>query len=231
MQVISQLKCNQLIFHIGKKISVQNYFKRNPGVEHTITIRGQGPVKVWLSGARLVVDSHGKKRYVIALKYEGEDEYRYIVASNLCWRMKDIVQAYTLRWLIEVFFQDWKTHEGWGELGLHYVEGSRRAAILSLLLDYSLLFHPSQSKLLERKLPACTVGSLVRQCRVDAFLQFVRNILDMENPEEYLKKLEEGAREIYFLRTSGKHMNGRKLGRMEETPCLKYKEEKIKKAS
>jgi hypothetical protein len=26
----------------------------------------------------------------------------------------DITQTYTLRWLVEVFFEDWKLYEGWG---------------------------------------------------------------------------------------------------------------------
>ena len=67
-----------------------------------------------LVGARLHVCAHGKKRFVIALKYEGEQEYRYIVASDLSWRTRDIVEAYTLRWFIEVFFEDWKGYEGLG---------------------------------------------------------------------------------------------------------------------
>jgi len=37
------------------------------------------------------------------LKYEGEDEYRYITATDLSWRAIDIVSAYALRWLVEVF--------------------------------------------------------------------------------------------------------------------------------
>ena len=51
--------------------------------------------------ARLVVKAHGKKRFIIALKYEGETDYRFIVATDLTWRHKDVAQAYTLRWLVE----------------------------------------------------------------------------------------------------------------------------------
>ncbi len=28
----------------------------------------------------------------------------------------DIIEAYTLRWVVEVFFQDWKANEGWSKL-------------------------------------------------------------------------------------------------------------------
>jgi len=56
--------------------------------------------------ARLKVDAHdGKKRFVIALKYEGETEYRYLVATDVSWRTFDIIQAYSLRWLVEFFLK------------------------------------------------------------------------------------------------------------------------------
>jgi hypothetical protein len=93
------------------------------------------------------------------LKYERESEYRYIVATKLSWRTIDVVQAYTLRWLIEVFFEDCKLYEGWGrEAGQFDEEGAVRGLILSLLLDHALLLHPEQKANLENKLPAYTVG-------------------------------------------------------------------------
>jgi hypothetical protein len=55
-----------------------------------------------MGGARLWVKAHDKKRYVIALRYEGEQENRYIVATDMTWRMTDIVSAYTMRWLVGV---------------------------------------------------------------------------------------------------------------------------------
>ncbi|MBF0363769.1 MAG: transposase [Oligoflexia bacterium] len=227
IQVISQLRSNQLVHTYGKQRPVEDYFKQHTPVEHSISIRGLPTVKVWMHGGRILVESHGKKRFVIALKYEGEDDYRYIVASDLNWRMNDIVETYSLRWLIEVFFQDWKTYEGWRELELQYVEGSEQAVILSLLFDYSLILHPSQIRVVDGNLPAYTVGSLIERSRIDAFLQFVRNILEQENSEEYFNKFETAAKEIFKLRESGKHMSGRILNEMEASPKLKYKEEKI----
>jgi len=52
------------------------------------------------------VTAHGCKRFVIALKYEGEQEYRYLIAKDMNWRTLDIINAYMLRGLIEVFFED-----------------------------------------------------------------------------------------------------------------------------
>jgi len=43
------------------------------------------------------------KRFVVALKYEGEETYRYLIASDLSWRTLDIVQGHSLRWLVEIF--------------------------------------------------------------------------------------------------------------------------------
>ena len=94
------------------------------------------------------------------MKYEDETQYRYIVAIDLSWRHLDIVQVYTLRWLIEVFFEDWKLYEGWGQLAKQSgEEGASRGLILSLRLDHCLLLHPEQTARLENNLPTCTVVS------------------------------------------------------------------------
>ena len=42
--------------------------------------------------ARLQVEVHGKRRFVIALKFEGETDYRFLVASELSWRYQDIAR-------------------------------------------------------------------------------------------------------------------------------------------
>jgi len=52
---------------------------------------------------------------VVDRSYPDETDYRYLVASDLSWRTVDIVQAYTLRWLIEVTIEDLKVYEGWGQ--------------------------------------------------------------------------------------------------------------------
>ncbi len=91
-------------------MSVADYFNKYLGVGVSIRIRGT-EVKAILGSARPYIKSHGQKRFVVALKYQGEESYRYLVASDMSWRAVDIVSAYTLRWLIEVFFEDWKLYE------------------------------------------------------------------------------------------------------------------------
>jgi len=225
VQVISQIKKNQNIRFRNKILSVENYFTSYPGVEQTVTVRGGKTQQVTICAARLHVCSHNKKRYVIALKYEGEIDYRYIVASDLSWRYLDIVEAYTLRWLIEVFFEDWKASEGWGKLTKHTgEEGSSRGLILSLMVDHCLFFHPDQKTFIDNNLAACTVGSLMRQIRIECFLQFVKNFINDNNNSLQLNKITEILKkEIYQLLPSSKHMSGKELGRLEPTPSLKNK--------
>jgi hypothetical protein len=225
VQVVSQLRSNQNILFKNKKLSVEEYFLKYPGTEQKIRIRGGEIVTVNFGSARLFVNAHCKKRFVIALKYEGETEYRYIVASDMSWRTLDIVQAYTLRWLVEVFFQDWKANEGWGKLTKQPgEEGSSRSLILSLLVDHCLFLHPDQLALLENKLLANTVGSLKNKIKVESTLHFIKDILSSDNPEESLKVISKMLEEnVVDLRPSTKHMVNRDLGRLEPTPSLKYK--------
>ncbi len=225
IQVISQIRFNQNIRYRNKNMTVKEYFLKYPGTVKKIKIRGGKEVNVSVGSARLHVCAHGKKRFVIALKYEGEEEYRYLVASDLSWRTKDIVEAYTLRWFVEVFFEDWKGNEGWGNLTKHPGEdGSNRSLILSLLVDHCLFFHPSQLAFVENKLPAWTVGSLISKVKVECILCFVQEIISDENPQQKLYDLAEVLeKEVIKLNPSSKHMANRELGRLEPTKSLKYR--------
>ena len=96
-----------------------------------------------VGSARLYVCAHKTKRFIVAIKYAEEETYRYLIASDLSWRTLDIVQGHTLRWLVEVFIQDWKSYEGWSQLTKQPGdEGARHSVILSLLVDHSLFVHP-----------------------------------------------------------------------------------------
>ena len=224
-QVISQLRGNQNVNYRGKDRSLNHYFNNvNKGVEVILLVRGGKEVKATISSARLKVSAHGKKRFVIALKYEDESDYRYLVATNMSWRTVDIVKAYTLRWLVEVFFEDWKLYEGWGREAKQLdEEGSSRGLILSLLLDHCLLLHPEQTIRIENKLPAYTVGSLQRKSQVDVLLEFIKSLLEHQNPGEKLKELGELVKEVFQLMPSQKHMVGKDLGRLEPSASLLYR--------
>ncbi len=224
VQVISQLRSNQVIRFKNKTMSVEKYFSKYPGVKQEIQIRGDQKVTAVVGSARLYVVSHKKKLLIVALKYEGEEEYRYLIASDLSWRTQDVVQGHTLRWLVEVFFEDWKLYEGWGQLTKQPdEEGSSRSLILSLLVDHCLLLHDQQLARLENKLPAYTVGSLRERTKVECLLEFIRDLLSVPDPHEKFNLLTKSIEDIFQLRPSKKHMNGRDLGRLEPSPSLKYR--------
>jgi hypothetical protein len=187
---------------------------------------------VWVSRARVVVWAHRITRFVIALKYEGEDEYRYLVASDLSWRTLDIAQAHTLRWLVEVFFEDWKAYEGWGQLTKQPdEEGSRRSLTLSLLCDHCLLLHPEQLARFEHHLPACTVGSLCEVIKMESLMQCLWEVVSSADPQQAFQKVVERAKEVFTPASSAKHMVGRDLERLESTPTLEYRAKVVMKAA
>ena len=228
VQVISQLRTNQKVRFKTQEWSVETYFRKFPGTPQTIRIRGGAPQSVTVGSARLYVCAHKTKRFVLALKYEGEEESRYLVATDLSWRTLDIVQAYTVRWLVEVFFQDWKSYEGWGQLTKQPdEEGSRYSLILSLLCDHCLLLHPEQLARLEGKLPACTVGSLCEVVKLESLMQCLWEVVSSKNPQDDFKKLAEQATVVFSPNSSAKHMVGRDLGRLEPTPSLEYRAEVV----
>lgn len=225
IQVISQIRSNQIVRFRNKDWPVEKYFAAFAGIEKIIRVRGDEQITVSLNSARLHVKSHGKKRFVIALKYEGEDEYRFIIASDLSWRSLDIVEAYTFRWLVEVFFQDWKGNEGWGKMTKQPgEEGSSRSLILSLLVDHCLFFHPVQLARIENKLPAYTVGSLMAKIKVEGILATFEQIVSSDAPverfKEFAKSLEDNMVSLY---PSKKHMVSRDLGKFEASPSLKHR--------
>jgi hypothetical protein len=198
-------------------------FARQSGVATTIIIRGGEQKHVTMLAARLVVKSHEKKRFIIALKYEGETEYRFIVASDLTWRHKDIVQAYTLRWLVEVFIADWKGHGGWNTLSKQQGdEGATRGVILSLLCDHLLLLHPLQSARLKNKQPGMPVGCLIEHINTAALIDGISHIVKAEKPLGEFEKFKLLMEQTLPERNSSKHLAGRNLGRLEPTPALKY---------
>ena len=175
--------------------------------------------------ARLFVKAHSKRRFVIALKYAGEEEYRYLVASDLSWRHTDIARLYTLRWLVEVVIQDWKAHGGWNRLSKHQgKEGSERGVILSLLCDHLLLLHPEQFARLSNKKPGLPVGCLVERLKMEALVGTIREVIESPDPEKSLEELIKAIEKTLPMRDSSKHMAGLDLGRQEPTESLIYQE-------
>src|ERR671938_182642 len=223
-QVISQIRSNQNL-RVGKRAQhVAAYFATHPGTPYTIRIRGGEEVVAIVGSARLYVCAHKTKRFIVAIKYAEEETYRYLIASDLSWRTLDVVQGHTLRWLIEVFIQDWKGHEGWAQLTKQPgEEGARHSVILSLLVDHSLFVHPDQQAQLKNNLPAYTVGSLQANVQVACLVDVIDDLVSSEAPQEKLKRFTQALHEVFAFGRSKKPMIQRQMGRLEPTPSLKYR--------
>src|SRR5882724_2582546 len=138
------------------------------------------------------------------------------------------VQGQTLRWLVEVFIQDWKSHEGWSQLTKQPgEEGARQSVILSLLVDRSLFVHPDQQDQLKNNLPAYTVGSLRANVQVECLVDVIDDLVSSDEPQEKLKRFTTALHEVFAFGRSKKHMIQRQLGRLEPTPSLKYRTREV----
>jgi len=228
IQVISQIRSNQHIRVGQREQHVADYFATHPGTPHTIRIRGGDEVVAMVRSARLYVCSHKTKRCIVAMKYEGEETYRSLIASDLSWRTLDIVQGHSLRWLVEVFMQDWKSHEGWSQLTKQPGdEGARHSVILSLLVDHALFLHPDQHAQLKNNLPAYTVGSLRANVQVECLVDVIDDLVAADDPQEKLQGLTKALHEVFAFGRSKKHMIQRQLGRLEPTPSLRYRADEV----
>jgi len=212
VQVITKMRKNQNIRY-GKKIySCGKHFDTYPGWDQRILIRGRKNQQVLAGGGRLYVPSHKRKRFVIAIKYVGEENYRYLMASNLTWNMKEIIEMFSLRWLIEVFFEDWSSYQGFCSLAKQCgVEGSERPLILSLLFDHCFFFHEEQQSCIENRSPLATFGSLLEKTRANTFCRFVEDVIKHESPKSKLQELADQIDDVFELRPSNKHLNGGKI--------------------
>lgn len=205
-QLISQMKSTQMVCRKRRDpISVKDYFRHKTPQRKKIAIRGKDKIVEFMH-EKLVVKSHGKKLFVIAVRYEGEEEYRYIVATKLSWRPEDIIIHYGLRWLVEVDIQDWKQHSGFGKGAcMQGDEGSSCALNLSMLSVYLLLTHPLQLRRLRSGLSFCTMGSLAQRLYVNFFMHNMGRIILSEDPKKSYNEVKDAIEHVFALRDSEKH--------------------------
>ncbi|MEM6698828.1 MAG: hypothetical protein AAF599_10560 [Bacteroidota bacterium] len=75
-------------------------------------IRGGKTVAIYYSSLIAKVKAHdGTKRLIIAYKYKGEQQLRYLFATDMTWTVQSVIELFSLRWLVEVFIQDWKIQD------------------------------------------------------------------------------------------------------------------------
>lgn len=211
-QIISQLRSNQKVYVKGKEVNLTDYFKSRCLIKTQIVIRANKNSTIYYSSVIAKVKAHGEKRLIIAYKYEGEKELRYLFATDMTWTVKTTIQVYTLRWLVEVFIQDWKLYEGWASLTKHTGEdGANSSLTLSLLFDHCLLLHPKQQALIKNKLPAATVGSLRNFAVKEHMLNIFNNLINSPNPKDIIKNWLDNLEDIFELKTSSKHLVGKAI--------------------
>ncbi len=228
VHVISQRRSNQHRRVSKREPHVADSFATHPGTPQNIRIRGGEEVVALGGSARLSVCSHHTKRFIVALNYEGEDRYRSLIASDLTWRTLDMVQAQTLRGLVEVCVQDWQAHEGWHQLTKQPgEEGARRSVILRLLVDHRLFFHPDQHAQLRNNLSAYTVGRRRANVQVACLVDVIEALVSSENPQGPLHRFTQALHEGFTFSHSNKPLIQRQLGRLEPTPSLKYRADEV----
>jgi len=70
---------------------------------------------------------------------------------------------------------------------------------------------------------SATTPSLQRKSQMDVLLEFIKTLLEHQNPAEKLKELAVLVDDVFQLMPSGKHMVGRDLGRIEPTASQQYR--------
>ena len=222
-QLISQLKSSQIVTpKSGKAKNLRDYFAKQKPVSLNVRLRDMEPTAIEMVSARLKVQAlKGRTMLVIALKYAGETDYRYIVANNITWRSLDVVKAYAFRWLVEVVIEDWKLYEGFGKLAYQQGEdGARRGLCLSLLVDQFLLQHPQQLRLAQTGQPLQTVGTMMRQLQTRCLIRRIESILESAEPKAALQEFAQQLFQVVQFRPSDKHMSGKAFGDLGPSPAL-----------
>ena len=202
-QVISQIKSNQLVADRRNRFkSVSNYFNANNFQKIEILIRNDKKI-VYIASARLQIKAIGQKLHVVALRYEGETDARYLVATETTWRAKDIVTAYSSRWIIEVLFEDLKQNCGLGRRAcLQRGSGSCGTVVLSMIADIYCHSTPDQLKNLSSGVPVYTTGSIARTVRTESLLGAMEEAVNSKEPKVSLKCFEKALVQMRALRHS-----------------------------
>lgn len=224
-QFLSQLRFNQKVWCTRRgKISLKEYFESMSTKTELFKFRGGLEKTIIYASARLYVNSHKKIYHIVAFKYEGEERFRFIAASELTWHTKDIIRTYAWRWLVEVEIEDIQLFCGYGQLSMQRGEvGACRGVILSFLLSHFLLWHPLQWNLYRAHQPLATVGSLKNRLQLESFKQSIRQAFESPDPKKFFKKWVGKMEKLVELRSSRKHMNGHEIQEVRGSPSLERK--------
>lgn len=224
-QLISQLRFNQMALISGKKnVKLDVYFNSKTTITKVFNLRSGNKKTIFYKSERLFIKSQRRYYHVVAMRYEGEEKYRYLCATDLTWRAEDIIRAYAFRWLIEVVIEDSKLYAGYGQVAMQQGEdGARRAVGLSLLLDHFLISHPEQIRLHRAGQPLRTVASIQQHLQLEALFRSIEKAIDCQDPKAALRDWMQKVRDYVELKPSIKHMGGMEFDWMVPSPSLSKK--------
>ena len=224
-QLISQLKFNQMAVISDKKsVRLDVYFNTKPTITKVLKLRCGKEKIIFYKSERLLIKSQRRNYHVVAMRYEGEEKFRYLCATDLTWRAEDIIRAYAFRWLIEVVIEDSKLYAGYGQVAMQQGEdGARRVVGLSLLLDHFLISHPEQIRLHRAGQLLRTVASMQQHLQLQALFRSIEKAIDCQDPKEALRNWMQKVRDHVELKPSIKHMGGMEFGWMAPSPSLSKK--------
>jgi hypothetical protein len=200
----------------------------HPGPPQNLRLRGGEAVVAIVARARVDRCAHNTTRVILALHYAGEARDRDRSASALPWRTLDSVQAHPWRGLVEVFMQDGKAHAGWRQLTTQPGKaGARHGVILSLLVDPGLFLHPDPHAQLKNHRPAYPVGSLRAHVQVDGLVPRIEEVVSSDDPPSPRHRFTRAVDEVLTFGRSTTPLRQHQLGRLEPTPSLQYRADKV----
>jgi SRSO17 transposase len=135
----STLKANRNLFRGGRKLKAGTYAYRAWQRGSKKAVRRGNATYQLVDAGWMAVGDLGSLHVVFSRK-QGEKKVLGIVSDDPELSARQVVETYTHRWAIEVFFKDVKQHLGLGQ----YQNGSWRAAVTHLHLvcfAYALLTH------------------------------------------------------------------------------------------
>ncbi|RZW40555.1 MAG: hypothetical protein EX263_13200 [Flavobacteriaceae bacterium] len=222
-QYISKAKPNQNVKTKTGLISLSKLFERYSVSRTVVNVRGH-LISVEIKSARVFIESFGRKVFVVAIRYKDEKNWQYLFGTDLTWTAETIIKGYALRWLAEVFFEDWKQCDGWGSGALQRSDdGAVRGLFLSLLVDLFLLFYQSTDKSLQEhgRGQLYSAGTVVRHLQIKACCEAIEGILDSENPRAELERVQEQMIAIAERHISLKHAKTFGLPNLEQSSALR----------
>ena len=119
------------------------------------------------------------------------------------------MEVFSIRWLIEVFFEDGSCYNGFCSLAKQCgADGSLRPLILSLLFDHCFFFHEEQLFFLEKNRSLATFGTLLEKTKAQAICEVIHQILEDESPKKRLQEFVDILEDVFPLTPSKKHFSG-----------------------